>query len=107
MGNAHEDSARLRKAYKLADAVSTLNVRHDDYRVDAAVLANFDVAGWAILAELAGTKFPSERTQELVIDILKERELGERIAGDIFAMFETQDATERQALRERVLRGSR
>lgn len=64
---AYEERARATKAYRLADVLTA-------HRSSASSAAALPDEGRTLVAELAGTRQPSEATWALVCEILAERE---------------------------------
>lgn len=64
--HAAEASARAIKAARLADVLADLGCEADD-------ATHLDSLGWKLAARAAGVNVPSERTQRLVIDLLRDR----------------------------------
>lgn len=75
-----EQAARARKAYALAEALVAAGT------TDPELARHLDEEGWLALAELAGQRPPSEKTRELVLELLEERQKLQ--AADPFACFD-------------------
>jgi hypothetical protein len=65
--NPYEDLGRLRKAQKLADALR-------DWDFTAEELEHLPDAGWLVLASHAKVKPPSQETQRMAIEFVRQRE---------------------------------
>lgn len=68
MANAYAYKARTEKAIKLSDLANAWKIRSYD-------VAGFSESSWGMLADAARVKRPSEETQHLVIQMLRDREL--------------------------------
>lgn len=84
MSNPYEETARLKKAYKIADQLQASFAKVDTDLPLSEVMEVANIEVWHAAARKAGTNKPGEDTRQLVIHILQGREKAAHPDYDVF-----------------------